>query len=416
MNTQDSLFSAEDAPIAPEVLAQVGIKVLPMGSQKLSAAQRLFNKQVSDIEALSLRKEELAQWLGKHAAAHRQKLRAAVEEQHLLRKKMLLRLHERLQQKGLSISLARTAKEIVQDWLEDLNAETDLDLKNLIAQYFAAHEDESSTEMDALLQQHLDESLQEILGKAAAAQVLRPDMSPAEKVAATEAYVEAKESARLDKLAEKRQARKEAKLTPVQKEKLAALEAAKAQGAQDAKNVLRQIYRQLASSLHPDREPDEAKRLEKTKLMSEANAAYERQDLSTLLRLQLQLAQIEPEHMAKMADDKLKAMSTLLREQLKALNAEMSVLQDQAVHAFGVDHAFVHRMNEAQLLGHLHQRYQAYASNLSGMQADYDSTANDAALKNWLKEQRDQRKAEARAQRELQKLMQGSMRGHYAYY
>jgi hypothetical protein len=50
------------------------------------------------------------------------------------------------------------------------------------------------------------------------------------------------------------------------------------------------------------------------------------------------------------------------------------------------------------------------------MQADYDSTANDAALKSWLKVQRDQRKAEARAQREVQKLMQGSMRGHYAYY
>jgi hypothetical protein len=416
MNTQDSLFSAQDAPIAPELLVQAGIKVLPMGSQKLSVAQRLFNKQVEDIEALTLRKDDLAHLLGKHAAAHRQKLRTAVEEQHHLRKKMLLRLHERLQQKGLSIALARTAKELVQDWLEALNAEADIELKNLIAQYFAGDEDENSTQMDALLEQRLDESLLEILGKAAAAHVLRPGMSPAEKVAATEAYVEAKESARLDKLAEKRQARKEAKLTPAQKEKLAALEAAKAQGAQDAKNVLRQIYRQLASSLHPDREPDEAKRLEKTKLMSEANAAYERQDLSTLLRLQLQLAQIEPEHMAKMADDKLKAMSTLLREQLKALNAEMSVLQDQAVHAFGVDHAFVHRMNEAQLLGHLHQRYQAYATNLSGMQADYDSTANDAALKSWLKEQRDQRKAEARAQREVQKLMQGSMRGHYAYY
>jgi hypothetical protein len=416
MNTQDSLFSAQDAPIAPELLAQAGIKVLPMGSQKLSVAQRLFNKQVEDIEALTLRKDELAHLLGKHAAAHRQKLHTAVEEQHHLRKKMLLRLHERLQQKGLSITLARTAKELVQDWLEALNAEADIDLKDLIAQYFASYEDKNSSEMDALLEQRLDESLLEILGKAAAAHVLRPGMSPAEKVAATEAYVEAKESARLDKLAEKRQARKEAKLTPAQKEKLAALEAAKAQGAQDAKNVLRQIYRQLASSLHPDREPDEAKRLEKTKLMSEANAAYERQDLSTLLRLQLQLAQIEPEHRAKMADDKLKAMSTLLREQLKALNAEMSVLQDQAVHAFGVDHAFVHRMNEAQLLGHLHQRYQAYATNLSGMQADYDSTVNDAALKSWLKEQRDQRKAEARAQREVQKLMQGSMRGHYAYY
>ena len=42
----------------------------------------------------------------------------------------------------------------------------------------------------------------------------------------------------------------------------------------DAKSAIRTVFRQLASALHPDREPDEQERLRKTGLMSEVNAAY----------------------------------------------------------------------------------------------------------------------------------------------
>jgi hypothetical protein len=49
---------------------------------------------------------------------------------------------------------------------------------------------------------------------------------------------------------------------------------------EDAETSLRKLFRQLASTLHPDREPDAQVRLSKTALMSEANAAYERRRAS----------------------------------------------------------------------------------------------------------------------------------------
>jgi len=44
----------------------------------------------------------------------------------------------------------------------------------------------------------------------------------------------------------------------------------------DARSAIRTIFRQLASALHPDREPDAQARERKTALMSEVNAAYEK--------------------------------------------------------------------------------------------------------------------------------------------
>ena len=41
--------------------------------------------------------------------------------------------------------------------------------------------------------------------------------------------------------------------------------------------------------IHPDREPDEAKKLDKTELLQKVNEAYAEQDLFYLLKLQLQL-------------------------------------------------------------------------------------------------------------------------------
>ncbi|MFX4717623.1 molecular chaperone DnaJ, partial [Acinetobacter baumannii] len=83
------------------------------------------------------------------------------------------------------------------------------------------------------------------------------------------------------------------------------------------------IYRQLASALHPDREPDPVERERKSALMSQANAAYERGDLTALLQLQLQAAQVDEAHIAQMADDKLAALSLLLKDQVKTLEGEL---------------------------------------------------------------------------------------------
>lgn len=58
-----------------------------------------------------------------------------------------------------------------------------------------------------------------------------------------------------------------------------------------AKQSLKTVYLKIAATIHPDREPDEAKKVEKTELLQRANEAYAAQDLFYLLKLQIQIEQ-----------------------------------------------------------------------------------------------------------------------------
>ena len=61
------------------------------------------------------------------------------------------------------------------------------------------------------------------------------------------------------------------------------------QAAKMAEQSLKTVYLKIAAMIHPDREPDEAKKLDKTELLQKVNDAYAAQDLFYLLKLQLQL-------------------------------------------------------------------------------------------------------------------------------
>ena len=76
------------------------------------------------------------------------------------------------------------------------------------------------------------------------------------------------------------------------------------QQQEDAETVLRKVFRQLASALHPDRERDPAEHRRKTALMSEANAAYGRQDLMALLQIQLRIEQADSRSLSQLPEEK----------------------------------------------------------------------------------------------------------------
>jgi len=88
---------------------------------------------------------------------------------------------------------------------------------------------------------------------------------------------------------------------------------------------VREVFRKLASTLHPDRETDQAERERKTGLMQQANQAYQHNDLLTLLTLQLQTEQIDDEHLAGLPDARLAHYNQVLREQLQTLQQEVMV-------------------------------------------------------------------------------------------
>jgi uncharacterized protein (DUF2164 family) len=88
---------------------------------------------------------------------------------------------------------------------------------------------------------------------------------------------------------------------------------------------VREVYRKLASALHPDRETEVAERNRKTQLMQRVNQAYERNDLLALLGLQIEIEQIDAEHLAQVSDARLGHYNRVLKEQLAQLRAEIAM-------------------------------------------------------------------------------------------
>jgi hypothetical protein len=116
-------------------------------------------------------------------------------------------------------------------------------------------------------------------------------------------------------------------LTPAQaaaQAKAAAAQDRRDQVAREVSQSLRDIYRKLASALHPDRETDTAERERKTLLMQRVNQAYEANDLLSLLGLQLEIEQIDAEHLAGVPAERLAHYTQILRQQLKELETELS--------------------------------------------------------------------------------------------
>ncbi|OCR25053.1 hypothetical protein AFK24_11175 [Pseudomonas syringae] len=88
---------------------------------------------------------------------------------------------------------------------------------------------------------------------------------------------------------------------------------------------IREIYRKLASALHPDRETDDVERNRKTALMQRVNHAYAAKDLLSLLELQLEIEQIDSDHVSNLPQGRIKHYNRVLAEQVKELEEEISL-------------------------------------------------------------------------------------------
>ena len=156
---------------------------------------------------------------------------------------------------------------------------------------------------------------------------------------------------------------------------------------QDAQGALRTIFRQLASALHPDRENNPEARASKSLLMAEANVAYEAGDLMTLLKLQLRVEQIDPDAVARLASDKLRALTHLLKQQAQVLRQDLRGIELQMIHEFDLP-GFA-PLSAASLQRHLLERKHSLQADIRAMEMDLQRVLDDAGLKRWLKEQKD---------------------------
>ncbi|HEY0686231.1 MAG TPA: J domain-containing protein [Steroidobacter sp.] len=156
--------------------------------------------------------------------------------------------------------------------------------------------------------------------------------------------------------------------------------------AKTAKQFLREIYRKLASAVHPDREVDAARRAEKTELMQQINRAYATNDLLTLLEAQLRLELIDPDHVSKISGKRLQQFNRLLSQQLEAATAELRSLQD----SFRMDYDLPHGRAITPQSLHLvtQRRARELRAHIDQQKRFLEVLTNTSATKRWLKEQR----------------------------
>ena len=171
-------------------------------------------------------------------------------------------------------------------------------------------------------------------------------------------------------------------------------EARAAAEAQAVTQSLREIYRKLASALHPDRESDPIQREAKNTLMQRANQAYAANDLLTLLELQLQTEQIDAEHMGRASATQLKHYNRVLAEQLEELRAEEARLEMEFRYQIGAEPGL--GLNPSRLGPLIDQSAAALRAELAQLQQWIRSLDNPAAAKSWLKQMRQNLRDEER--------------------
>jgi hypothetical protein len=268
------------------------VSVAP-GEQPLSAEQRKFNRL---NERVRRQREMLAAWEA-YAPRFRSRVAAELEplerELRALQRRLVRRLDELLAapREGERLSRGQRAKARAQilalvDELLQEGADAELEV------LYDRHGELSRSERRRMRERLAEELMGDVFGAEANAFC-------------------AKAAAQADEAQDARD------------EGAAPGDGDRAKRARDANRSVREIYRRLATALHPDREPGAAKRERKTRLMQRANRAYESDDLLELLALQIEIGEIDARALASVPDERLRQYNKALREQMWSLEEQV---------------------------------------------------------------------------------------------
>ena len=368
-NSEFDLFGeVPPAPIPERAKAgPASLKVKKAAKGALSPAQQRFNKLLTRVDNLGRQIRDLEALADRLRGPHLTEMSKLERGLAQTQSAMLLFLHERLQRKGLTVPQQKSARAIVQSLLPQVREELEAEQWGaLFAEYFPPEMQAHNAQQLLEAKDGVLDAVEDFLGRPLDREIFDQADSPEELLEAVMRQMDAEQAPR----SRRSQAAKPRKAD---------------QQMQDAKAVMRGIYRQLASALHPDREPDPAERERKTVLMGQANAAYERGDLTTLLRLQLQANPMDEASLSRMAEDKLAELTLLLKSQVATLEQELAFAELRLGDELGIPVSA--RMSEVVLKLRLTLLQNDLAETLLVMQRDLELVRDDAELKRWLREQ-----------------------------
>jgi hypothetical protein len=367
MPQQKSLFESDNGG------AQTQSMELTITAQKLGPEQRLFNQLLEKIEQQNKALENLKTLAETHEKERHAKLAPLRAQVSALQEKLVLFLDQRLQTpKGLSQRACDDVRELVAMLLDDLlgAGELSIPMQEVAGRYFVLDDDEHEDGLDLETSSEMNKAMAQAMGVEVDGDGL---LSTDEMIEALMRKMQADDEAAMH-AHEARQAKR--KKSPKQKQA--------EQEQLDAHSALRSIYRKLVSALHPDRESDPAERARKTALMVRVNAANDSKDLLALLRLQLEISQIDPSAVASMADDKLRGFNRMLKEQLKELQTEYHAIMGDVHMMFDLGYDSV---SPKAMASALRTQTQRLKNMVESLRLDLQHIQDDKALKKWVKMQ-----------------------------
>lgn len=374
----------EDAPVPADVATLRRLQVVPNAGTTLSAAARAYNLQLARVDKLKAQLAEMDALSLAHRHALTQQVFPLNTQHQALMKQMALWLDVQLTQPAPPFNLTSAQRQLMVQRVCNLSAHLVVAGHADMAAVHDRHSPQSLADKERAHAQDMKAQLEAMMGEAFMPH--DPDATLADVMAAAKARMQetvAEEEAAREATAAKRKAKKAAKAGAKAPNAAQALQAA-LQG--DADTSLRTLYRQLAGALHPDREPDERERLRKTALMSEANAAYARKDIVTLMDIQQRVALADPQAVASLPDDKLKSLTLLVKAQVAELERQRARTQQTLCHEFDVPPGM--GLNAHTLKHLLMTREAELSESVHMLQADLELVQQPGGLKPWLTRQR----------------------------
>ncbi|AIO35730.1 dnaJ domain protein [Burkholderia cenocepacia] len=294
---------------------------------RLSKARKTFNALVEQIDK---RRERLGAWEAVMPAFQKKFVDGLLpleQASSALRTRLVHLLDDAFLKKGLSKAEQRILSGLIADMARDLlDVGDDAQLKIVYNRHGA-----SDVDSDATTDRRTTKSKPEPTPGDEPADDL-DTLSPDELAARIQAELDAQFERDMASHAAREAQRARRRKAPRQAAAQARREAEQAASSRS----IREIYRKLASALHPDREPDPREQERKTVLMQRVNDAYAKGKLLQLLELQLEIEQIDQHAIDSFGEERLARYNGILEEQLRELDQEILHVEADFRRTYGI--------------------------------------------------------------------------------
>ncbi|KWF75779.1 molecular chaperone DnaJ [Burkholderia diffusa] len=287
----------------------------------LSKAQKTFNTLVEHIEK---RRERLRAWEAVMPAFQKKFVDGLLpleQEATALRIRLIHLLDDTFLRKGLSKAEQRTLSDLIADMARDVLHVSDDAALTVVYNRHAESAHVGSAAAEPQPKQPEPEPPADL-----------DSLSPDELAERMQAELDAQFERDMAAHAAREAQRAKRKKSPKQSAAQARIEAEQAESSKS----IREIYRKLASALHPDRETDPGEQQRKTALMQRVNRAYEKGNLLQLLELQLEIEQIDRCAIDGLSEARLTRYNGILEEQLRELDQEIQHVENDFRRTYGI--------------------------------------------------------------------------------